>query len=139
MGFSTNVTVQNDFLHNVIKEPEKLARAIQIEMNYGSEGDPFYDVNRARDVRDGRLELVRHMNEVARWARSNYVRVHKACHNDDPQIIVSTPHNHGIAAHELPFAISQGWLDLRLYNRKHAKDIVKELRKLADDIEDGLK
>lgn len=44
-----------------------------------------------------------------------------------------------IAAHELPYAIQQGWLDLNKYNKEHAVEVAGELVKLANRIRSAIK
>ena len=133
MGFSTNITIQNDFWHEIYRDPQKLADAILVGMNEG-QGDPLAEVSAAKYGR-----RFRHDQEELRWARLNYVSVHRAQHNDTSQVIVNTYGSHAIAAHELPYAIQQGWLDLNRYNKEHAEEVAKELTRLARNIRQAIK
>lgn len=129
MGFSTNITIQNDFFHEIAKDPQRLVDAIGIGMNSGAGGNtPLSDALDAKRDR-GREQWKRQYQDAPQG-----VTVHKAQHNDVPQVIVSTYGAHAVAAHELPYAIEQGWLDLNPYNAKHAEEIAKELTRLARDI-----
>lgn len=134
MGFSTNITIQNDFWHEIAKDPQKLVDAITIGMNDGAGGgNPISDILDNEYGRDSQTWRRRYQTAP------QGVVVHKAQHNDVPQVIVSTYGSHAIAAHELPTAIDRGWLDLNPYNEKHAEDIAKELTRLARSIRAGIK
>lgn len=137
MGFSTNITIQNDFFHEVQKDPQKLVDAISVVMSDGDKSDPLPAVWADRDSREDRPR--RWDSDEARWARRNYVAIHKTQHNDIPQVIVSIYGSHAIAAHEIPYAIESGWLDLGGYNEKHAEEVAKELTRLARDIRGAVK
>jgi hypothetical protein len=132
MGFSTNITIQNDFWHEIAKKPEKLIDAISIGMNEGVGGSA--PLAEALDHKYGRDSWERRYQVAPQG-----VTVHRAQHNDVPQVIVSTYGSHALAAHELPYAIDQGWLDLGDYNLQHADVVAGELESLARDIRDAVK
>lgn len=136
MGFSTNVTIQNDFFHDIAKDPQALVDAIQIGMNYGTGHSPLRETLAARQ--DATDFDRRHEWEM-RFLKPQGVTVHKAQHNDVPQVIVNTYGSHAIAAHELPYAIQRGWLGLNKYNKKHAQEVANELGRLARDITKAIK
>lgn len=132
MGFSTNVTISNDFWHDIAKDPQKLVDAIQEGMSEGAGGEsPISDT---LDAQDGSEWRRRYANERRYYVAPQGVVVHKAQHNDTAQVIVNTYGSRAIAAHEIPSAIAHGWLDLDTYNEQHAEEIAKELHRLAASI-----
>lgn len=122
MGFLTNVSISNDFWHEIAKDPQRLVDAIAIGMNEGIEGPLFASLEGGRWSR--RAEYVRH-------ATPQGVTVHRARHYDEPQVIVNTYGSHAIAAHEIALAITHGWLDQNTYNREHAKRVAEVLEEQA--------
>lgn len=123
MGFSTNITISNDFWHDIAKKPQALVDSISVAMNEGTDS-PIAQAFEANDARASYRDYVR--REVPYG-----VTVHRAQHNDVPQVIVNTYGSHAISAHELPTAIANGWLDCNKYNEHHAEAVAKELHQLA--------
>ena len=132
MGFSTNVTISNDFWHEIKADPEAFVDGITVAMNYGT-NSPLADVLDTERGDDDRM-WERHYRMTPQG-----VTVHKALHNDEPQIIVSTYGSEAVAAHEIPYAIQRGWLKLNQYNEKHAESIAHELERVAKHIRRAIK
>lgn len=131
MGFSTNITIQNDFWHNIAEDPQALVEGIARGMNDGT-NSPHHIAYAMKQPEDHYLR--RELWELEYQTAPQGVTVHKAQHNDVPQVIASTYGSYAVAAHELPVAIDYGWLDLNPYNEKQAENIAKELTRLARDI-----
>lgn len=138
MGFLTNVSISNDFWHEIAKDPDRLIEAISIGMNDGVEG-PLAQTWAAKDQRAG----CKYSRSTHNWHVSQRipqgVTVHKAQHYDTPQIIVNTYGSHAIAAHEIVPAIQDGWLDLNKYNEEHAEAVAKLLHAEARRIRKAIK
>lgn len=130
MGFYTNVTISNDFWHDIAKDPQKLVDAISVGMSYGID-DPIFEA-----MDGGRW------GERAAHVRSELpqgVIVHQARHADDPQIIVNTYGSRAVAANEIVTAIENGWLDQNKYNEQHAEAVAKLLHAEAARIRKAVK
>lgn len=134
MGFLTNVSISNDYWHNIAKDPQKLVDAISVMMNDGMDS-PLGD---ALDAQEGRASMRRYKAEQRREVPQGVI-VHHARHYDDPQIIVNTYGTRAIAAHEIAYAIPHGWLALNRYNRQHAEDVAKTLEDEARAIREALR
>src|SRR5688572_16069897 len=118
MGFYTNVSISNDFWHNIAKDPDALVAAISTGMNYGIDG-PLSEA-----LAGGRYSA---RNRHVSAETPQGVIVHRAQHADTPQIIVNTYGSHPIAAHEITSAIESGWLEQNKYNEQHAEAVAKLL------------
>jgi hypothetical protein len=130
MGFYTNVSISNDFWHEIAREPKKLVDAISIGMNEGIDGPLFAALDGGR------------YSERALYTRRNTpqgVTVHKAQHADTPQIIVNAYGYHSVAAHEIVPAIQNGWLDASTYNEEHAEKVAKLLHAEAAHIRKAIR
>jgi hypothetical protein len=130
MGFVTNISISNDFWHEIAKDPQKLVDAISVGMNDGIDG-PLFEA-----FEGGRWSL---RAEYTRRETPQGVIVHKAQHADDPQIIVNTYGSHPIAAHEITTAIQNGWLDTNEYNEQHAEKVAKLLHAEAARIRKAIR
>lgn len=137
MGFLTNISISNDFWHTIKDDPQKFIDAITIGMNSGA-GSPG-PLSETYDARETNGNLIRHNWEMKHLVAPQGVTVHQARHYDEPQVIVNARGTHAIAAHEIPYAIRSGWLDVREYNRQHAETVAKTLEDLAKDIRWELK
>jgi hypothetical protein len=134
MGFLTNISISNDFWHEIAKDPQKLVDAISVGMNDGIDG-PLFEV-----FQGGRWSK---RAEYVRRQTPQGVTIHRARHYDDPQVIVNTYGSHAIAAHELPYAINPmgdnpSWIDLNPYHREHAEKVAKTLEDQARHIRQAL-
>lgn len=133
MGYMTNVTLLNDHWDRVEKNPQMLVDAISEGMHDGTEG-PWHEESVLRYGRD-------YDSEAKRWARVNYVTVHKSEHADTPQIIYAEA-NSAWPVHELPWVIGRGqWLESKSNPRTYIRifrGIVNKLRWYADQLETEL-
>lgn len=129
MGFSTNITISNDFWHEIAADPQKLVDAIAVAMNDGIE-DPQHETFVEHHPEHYQVDYVGYVKRMVPQG----VTVHRAMHNDIPQVICSTYGSHAIAAHEIPWAIRDGWLDGYEYRARQAEAVAKELHRLAGQI-----
>jgi hypothetical protein len=134
MGFSTNVTISNDFWHDIKKDPERLVEYIGRAMNDGT-NSPLREAIDVRHPSPGRDRY----NYELRYGGPQGVVVHQARHNDEAQVIVNTYGSRAVAANEIPHAIDLGWLKLNEYNRTHAESVLKELEYLTRRLKKALK
>lgn len=134
MGFLTNISISNDFWHTIAADPDKLVGAISIGMNYGTDG-PLSTTFYERDEREGKDSYRYHVQR----ATPQGVTVHKAQHYDTPQVITNVYGSRAQAAHEMPYAIRQGWLEGNPYRREEAEKTVQLLEELAANIRKALK
>lgn len=135
MGSLTNISISNDFWHEIAAKPERLVNGIRRAMNYGT-NSPLRDTFDAQSAPS--KATVTHDFEVRRAVPQGVV-VHKAEHYDTPQIIVNTYGTQALPAHEVAYAIQRGWLDLREYNRQHAEAVATLLEDEARRIRKALK
>jgi hypothetical protein len=136
LGFYTNITISNDFWHDIQKDPKKLVEGINIAMTDGTQSP----INDALDARPDAPEYRKRESFRLRYQTvPQGVVVHRAQHADTPQVIVNTYGSYPIAAHELPHAIDYGWLYLNKYNKKHAEDVAQELEDTARRIRKAIK
>lgn len=135
MGFLTNVSISNDFWHEIKADPQKFVDAITIGMNDGVEGPLNVALNEREGIHPGH-------REHDRYVRNNTpqgVIIHHARHYDDPQIIVNPHGTHPIPANEITHAIRYGWLDGNRYRRQTAEQTAKLLEDTAADIRKALR
>jgi hypothetical protein len=131
MGFLTNVSISNDFWHQIAKDPQKLVDAISIGMNDGTESV----LGETLDARSSDLEYrARHRHYLKYQVAPQGVIVHHARHYDEPQIIVNAYGRMPVNAAEIPSAIEFGWLDLNEYNARTAEAVATELEEAAERI-----
>lgn len=139
MGFQTNISILNDHLDWIEKNPETFVRAITEQMNYGTKS-PLKEVH-ARDMARRRGEDYYDPNypehDAGREARLHYVTVHEARHADKLQII-HTHQNTATPVHELPWAIEKGYLEIHPRMVDHYREIASDLRGLADELDKAL-
>lgn len=134
MGFFTNITISNDFWHEISAEPERFVDAITVGMNSGINGP----IHEALLEKTGTHNIRVHHDYVRKLTPQG-LTVHQATHADVPQVICSTYGRHPIAAHEIPYAISEGWLDGGKYREDNALAVAKELDALAREIRKAVK
>jgi hypothetical protein len=134
MGFLTNVSISNDFLHEIAKDPQGLVEAIYIGMNEGIDGPLHTALSEAVRIVGG----PRHDLHV-RQATPQGVKVHRARHYDEPQVIVNPYGHHAFPANEISHAIGYGWLDGGEYRRQTAEQTAKLLEDTAADIRRALR
>lgn len=130
MGFLTNVSISNDFWHDIAKDPQKLVDAISIGMNDGIDGPMFEAFDGGRYSKRA---------EYTRSQTPQGVIVHKAQHYDTPQIIANPYGSMPIAAHEIVTAIDNGWLETNKYNEEYAEKTAKLLHAEAARIRKAVK
>lgn len=130
MGFLTNVSISNDFWHEIAKNPQRLVDAISVGMNDGIDGPNFAAFDGGRYSRRA---------DYARAVTPQGVTVHKAQHYDTPQIIANPYGNSPIAAHEIVTAIENGWLETNPYNEEYAEKVAKLLHAEAARIRKAVK
>lgn len=129
MGYLTNVSISNDFWHEIAKDPEKFVETISVMMNYG-QNSPLADMI---DIRSGRNPDERRYRMYGNPCMQG-VTVHHARHYDETQIIVNPYGHEAVNAQEIPSAIEFGWLDLSEYNEKTAEAVARELEDAAERI-----
>jgi hypothetical protein len=132
MGFLTNVSISNDYWHEISRKPQQLADAISIGMNYGIDS-PLHKAINAKYEKDDF-----HDNYVNKQTPQG-VTVHQARHFDEPQVIVNTYGFNPVNAAEVGPAIDLGWLGFNKYNRTHAEHVAEELEQTAKLIRAALK
>lgn len=132
MGFLTNISISNDFWHDIQKDPKRLVDAITVVMNDGTNSP----VHQAIVNKYGGYKA--HEAEVRRLTPQG-VTIHRARHYDDPQVIVNPYGSEPVDAAEIPHAISLGWLDIATHKRRVAEEAADELERTAKEIRKALK
>lgn len=139
MGFQTIVSISNDFWHEIAKNPDKLVQAISIGMNDGAgEVGPIAEALNARETNDN---MRRYAHELRYRTAPQGLTVHRSQHYDTAQVVVNAYGYHATAAHEIPTAISIGWLDIDEtgYREDRALEVAKELENLARRIREAIR
>lgn len=134
MGSLTNVSISNDFWHEISRNPQKLVDAIGIGMNDGTESVLGETLDAMTD-QDWRR---RHRHYLKYQVAPQGVIVHQAHHYDEPQIIVNPYGRMPLNAVEIPSAIDFGWLDLNPGNEKTAEAVASVLEEAAVRIRERL-
>jgi hypothetical protein len=134
MGFLTNVSISNDFWHEIARNPQKLVDAITIGMNDGTESV----LGETLDAHTDQHYRRRHRYYLKYGVAPQGVIVHHARHYDEPQIIVNPYGRMPLNANEIPSAIEFGWLDLNEHNAKTAHAVATELEECAERIREKL-
>jgi hypothetical protein len=127
MGFLTNISISNDFWHEIARDPQKLVDAISIGMSDGTETV----LGETLDAYSDQEYRRQHRHNLRYRVAPQGVIVHHARHYDEPQIIVNTYGRMPVNAAEIPSAIDFGWLDLSERNAEAAEAVARELEDTA--------
>lgn len=135
MGFLTNISISNDYWHEIKRDPKKLVDAISIGMNDGIEGP----INVALGEREDARSYQKDHDWYVRQNTPQGVTVHHARHYDEPQVIVNPYGHQALPANEIPYAIRYGWLNGSDHRRQTAEQTAKVLEDTAREIREALK